>query len=65
MANSYKMTKTIRDQIIAIRDEGYTNMFDYKAVEYYANEHNFYELINYIEEDPSRYSRFILTGGKE
>ena len=31
------MTKTIKEQILAVRDTGETNMFDVNAVQYIAN----------------------------
>ena len=56
------MTDTIREQILAIRTLGLTNMFDVNAVQRLAFERDFYELVCYIEEDRAGYVRFILTG---
>ena len=56
------MTEKIKHQILEIRDTGKTNMFDTKAVQTLANEHGFYELVIFIEENKKEYSRFILTG---
>ena len=56
------MTDKVREQILAIRDTGLTNMFDLNAVQRLAFEHGFYELVNFIEEDRKAYVRFILTG---
>ncbi len=56
------MTKEIREQIMAIRDSGLTNMFDVNAVQRLANEREFYELVMYIEEHKAEYVNFILTG---
>lgn len=56
------MTETIRDQILAIRDTGLTNMFDVNTVQRLAHERNFYELVVYLEENRKEYAHFILTG---
>lgn len=56
------MTDTIREQILAIRATGLTNMFDVNAVQRLAFERNCYELVCYIDEDRAGYVRFILTG---
>ena len=56
------MTEKVREQILAIRDTGLTNMFDLNAVQRLAFERGFYELVNFIEEDRKAYVRFILTG---
>ena len=57
-----KMTDTIKEQILAIRTTGLTNMFDVTAVQWLAFERNFFDLICYIDEDRAGYVRFILTG---
>ena len=57
-----KMTDTIKEQILAIRATGLTNMFDVNAVQRLAFEQDFYELVCYIDEDRAGYVRFILTG---
>ena len=56
------MTDKIKEQIIAIRDTGLTNMFDINMVQRLAYERDFYELVNFIEEDKAAYVRFIFTG---
>nr|DAF04955.1 MAG TPA: protein of unknown function (DUF5049) [Caudoviricetes sp.] len=56
------MTETIKDQILAIRDTGLTNMFDVNAVQRLAYERDFYELVVYLEENRKEYVHFILTG---
>ena len=56
------MTETIKDQILAIRDTGRTNMFDVNAVQRLAYERDFYELVVYLEENRKEYVHFILTG---
>jgi len=56
------MTEKIKEQILAVRDSGLTNMFDARAVQVIANNRNFYELVVYIEEHLSEYFDFILYG---
>ena len=56
------MTEKVREQILAIRDTGYTNMFDLNRVQRLAYERGFYELVVFIEEEKPKYVRFILTG---
>ena len=56
------MTETIKEQILAIRDTGLTNMFDVNAVQRLAYERDFYELVVYLEENRMEYVHFILTG---
>lgn len=52
----------IREQILAIRDTGKTNMLDANMVQVLANEMGFYELVVFIEEHLGDYSHFIITG---
>ena len=56
------MTDKIKEQILAIRDSGRTNMFDVPMVQYLANEQGFYELVIYLEEHRKEYVHFIFTG---
>ena len=56
------MTETIREQILAIRDTGLTNMFDLPMVQRLAYERDFFDLVIYLEEHPKEYVHFILTG---
>lgn len=56
------MNETIKEQILAIRDTGLTNMFDLPVVQRLAYERNFFDLVIYIEEHPKEYTHFILTG---
>lgn len=52
----------VKEQILAIRKTGLTNMFDTLAVQRIAHERNFFELVIFIEEHKDQYARFILTG---
>jgi hypothetical protein len=56
------MEQKIKEQILAIRDTGLTNMFDIGMVQRFAYERDFYELVLYLEDHRSEYARFILTG---
>jgi len=56
------MTEKVKSQILAIRDNGETNMLDSNAVQYIANREGYYELVVYIEENRSKYFHFIMTG---
>ena len=59
-----KIDATIKEQILAIRDTGLTNMFDVNAVQRLAFEKDFYELVCFIEENRKSYVNFILYGDK-
>ena len=56
------MNKTVREQILVIRDSGETNMLDTRTVQVIANRMGFYELVVYLEEHRKEYANFILTG---
>ena len=56
------MNTKVKEQILAIRATGRTNMFDIPMVQYIANEMHFYELVVYLEEHRKEYVQFILTG---
>jgi hypothetical protein len=56
------MNETIREQILAIRDTGLTNMFDVHMVQRLAFDRNYFELVNFLEEHRKEYVQFILYG---
>lgn len=56
------MDGKVKEQILAIRDTGLTNMFDAVTVQRLAYERGFYELVLFIEDHPGDYVRFILQG---
>lgn len=56
------MNETIRNQILAIRDTGLTNMFDVHMVQRLAFDRNYFELVNFLEKHRKEYVRFILYG---
>ena len=55
------MTDKIKEQILAIRDTGLTNMFDVNAVQRIANDMGFFELVVYLEDNRCECAHFILT----
>ena len=52
----------VKDQILAVRGTGLTNMFDVAAVQRIAYDMDFYDLVCWIEDHKKEYSRFILYG---
>ena len=56
------MTNKIREQIMAIRDSGETNMLDTRTVQWIANREGYYELVIYLEDKKREYWNFIMTG---
>ena len=59
------MTEKVKEQILAIRDTGLTNMFDIPMVQWLAYARDFFELVTYLEDHRKEYVRFILTGEAE
>ncbi|WP_368488124.1 DUF5049 domain-containing protein [Clostridium sp. BJN0013] len=59
------MDKKIKEQILAIRDTGETNMFDVRKVQEIALREGYDELLAYILDNTSAYAQFILTGEEE
>ena len=56
------MNEIIKEQILAIRETGITNMFDLPVVQRLAFERDFFELMAYLDENPKEYCHFILIG---
>ena len=56
------MSDKVREQILAVRDTGLTNMFDVNTVQRIAFDAGYYELVNYLKEHRKEYVHFILTG---
>ena len=56
------MTEKVKEQILAIRDTGLTNMLDIPLVQRLAYERGYYELVCYLEEHRKEYAHFIMTG---
>ena len=56
------MDAKVKEQILAVRDTGCTNMFDTNAVQRIAFEMDMYELVAWIEDHKKEYTSFILYG---
>ena len=56
------MTNLIREQILAVRDTGLTNMFDIPAVQRIAFDLSYYELVDWLTDHRKEYANFIMTG---
>lgn len=56
------MTSKVREQILAVRDTGLTNMFDINAVQRIAYEMGHHELVCWLEDNRKEYTRFIMYG---
>jgi hypothetical protein len=56
------MNATVKEQILAVRDSGETNMLDTRMVQVIADRMGFYELVVYLEEHKREYVNFIFTG---
>ena len=59
------MTEKVKEQILAIRDTGLTNMFDIPMVQRLAYERGYYELVCWLEDHHREYAHFIMTGEAE
>ena len=59
------MDKRIKEQILAIRDTGETNMFDVPKVQEIALREGYDELLAFLADNTDAYARFILTGEEE
>ena len=56
------MPEKVKEQILAIRDTGLTNMFDIPTVQRLAFDRDFYELVCWLEDHKKEYVRFIMYG---
>ena len=56
------MTEEIKNQILAIRQTGATNMFDIIKVKEIAELLEFTELVEFLPDNKAEYVNFILTG---
>lgn len=59
------MDEKVKEQILAIRDTGLTNMFEVNMVQRLAYDRGYYELALYLEDHRKEYAHFILTGEAE
>jgi hypothetical protein len=58
------MNQKVKDQILAIRHTGLTNMFDVSKVQKLAFDLELYDLVTFIEEHKADYIQFILHGDR-
>ena len=56
------MEPVVKEQILAVRDTGETNMFDVNTVMQIALRKGFHELVIFLTEHRPEYASFILTG---
>lgn len=56
------MDTRVKEQILVIRENGLTNMFDIHTVQRLAFEMEFWDLVIFLEENKDAYVQFILTG---
>ena len=57
-----EFTETVKEQILAIRATGETNMFDVPMVQQIANREGYYELVIFLIDHAKEYAHFIMTG---
>ena len=60
-----EFTETVKEQILAIRATGETNMFDVPMVQQIANREGYYELVIFLIDHTKEYVYFIMTGKTE
>ena len=65
MVKAPVIDKTLKEQILQVRDTGLVNMFDIKGVRQIAEAMELLELVRYLDEDRKSYAEFILYGGKQ
>lgn len=58
------VTQRVFDTITEIRDSGKTNMFDYKTVQYFANELECFSTVCWIQNNVDLYGQGISQGFK-
>ena len=59
------MNPTIKEQILEVRDTGKCNMLSINEVQRVAYDMEFYELVNFIEDDRKAYVNFIFKGDED
>lgn len=62
---SSRHREVVKEQIMEIRDSGLANMFDRNAVQKLADKREYFELVCFIEDQPDRYFKFIMTGDEK
>ncbi len=59
------MSDTVKEQALAIRKTGLTNMLDTATVQRLAFDRGYYELVDFVASDTKSYTKFIMTGTAE
>jgi len=59
------ITDTLFEEIMSVRSAGQCNMLDTTAVQRYAYDHDYYNLVIFLETDRKTYANFILRGERE
>lgn len=59
------MDNKVKEQLLAIRDTGLTNMFDVPKVCNLAKNMGYYDLVLFLQYNRAEYVKFILTGETE
>lgn len=65
MAGKVRVPAEVLEQLEVIRESGLTNMFDFNTVQRLAYEQDFYELVNWMEENKDQYATLIMYGSEE
>ena len=65
MAGKVRVPAEVLEQLEVIRESGLTNMFDFNTVQRLAYEQDFYELVNWMEENKDQYATLIMYGPEE
>lgn len=55
-------TEKVKEQILAVRDTGETNMFDVPMVQQIADRLGYHELVLFLIDHRKEYAHFIMTG---
>jgi len=57
-----EFSERVKMQILAIRDTGKVNMFDFHSVQRLANYYGYHELVLYLMDHKKEYAHYIMTG---
>ena len=60
-----EFTQTVRNQILAVRESGETNMFDVSMVQRIADRMGYHELVLFLIDHRKEYAHFIMTAEME
>lgn len=57
-----KVSKKVYEGLEFVRESGLTNMFDYHAVQHIAFDNNYYETVDWMENNKTEYAKGIFEG---